>query len=249
MAARGDQSIGRPADAGGGATLQTYGLKTGSLQRGDLYDFGSNIMKKLVTLVALASLFAAPALASVPDEGPDSYGIYYLVGDEYVNQVFDVGPNTFVPTYVVLAGISRPSVGGWEVAFDFTAGSGAVVGTIYTGEASNFAGVPSFIVGLGTPLPTPAEGYLVLAEMNMLFFGGVQEWYGGPTTPASIAGVPAYANGEDVSDLVPCVFSTDADGMFTDDEGWMTIPLAAINMEAPVATENASWSNVKNLYR
>ena len=205
-------------------------------------------MKKLVTLVALASLFAAPALA-LPDEGPDSYGIYFMVDDNYVNQVMDIAPNTFVPTYVILAGITRPSVGGWEVAFAFEPlSAGAVIGTTFQGDAQNFSTPPSFIVGLGTPLPTPAEGYLVLAEMNVLFFAGVMEWYGGPTDPASIEGVPAYANGEDVADLVGCYFSTDADGQFLDDEGWTTHPVAAVNLDAPVATENASWSNVKNLY-
>ena len=207
-------------------------------------------MKKLVTLVALASLFALPVLASVPDEGPDSYGIYYENAEgNFVNQVNDVAPNSFVLTYVILAGITRPSVGGWEVAFDFTAGTGAVITTTYQGDAVNFGSVPQFIVGLGTPLPTPAEGYLVLAEMNVLFFLGVMDWIAGPTTPASIPMMPAYVNGEDLTDLVPCFFSTDADGMYTDDDGWMTIPVASMNGEAPVATENASWSNLKSMYR
>ena len=207
-------------------------------------------MKKLVTLVALATLFALPALASVPDEGPDSFGIYFETAEgDFVNEVNGVEPNSFVLTYVIIAGITRPSVAGWEVGFDFTPGTGAVITTTFQGDAVNFAQVPQFIVGLGTPLPTPAEGYLVLAEMNVLFFAGVMEWYGGPTDPASIPLVPAYVNGEDLLYLVPCFFSTDADGQYTGDDGWMPIPLAVMNGEAPVATENASWSNLKSMYR
>ena len=206
-------------------------------------------MKKLVSFVALASLFAAPTLAQVPDPGPDSYGIYFETDEgDFVNQLNDVPPSSVVPTYVILAGITEPQVDGWEVAFAFTAGTGEVIDTEYLGDALNFALVPFFTVGLGGPLYVPTEGYLVLATMNVLFYGGVQDWYGGPPETPMFPNRPAYIS-TDLMNMVPCYFSTDADGEHLDEDGWTTWPVASINGEAPVATENASWSNLKNMYR
>jgi hypothetical protein len=108
-----------------------------------------------------------------------------------------------------------------------------------------------FIVGLGTPLPPDADGNFVLAVPTFFLMspGATVSFYAGPADPASIPGFPAYVNGEDLTEIIPMVFSTDLDGMYTDDEGWLTIPLAVINGEAPVATENATWGSVKSLYR
>jgi hypothetical protein len=207
-------------------------------------------MKKLVTLVALCSLCAVSALGQDSDGGPDSFGLYFEVDGSYVNQIDSVPPNTFLPTFIILSGITRPSVAGWEVNFEFTPGSGAVISTDFEGDATDFdPGSTYFIVGLGTPLPVPAEGSLVLAEMNFMFFSGITAWFGGPADPGSIPGVPVYANGDDLLDLAPCHFSTDADGMFIDDTGWTTIPLAVVNGEAPVAIEDVSWGNVKTIFR
>jgi hypothetical protein len=83
--------------------------------------------------------------------------------------------------------------------------------TEYPGDAFSFLTVPSFVVCLGW-FSVPGERYLVLATMNVLYYGGVQDWFGGPTES-------------------------------------MTWPVASVNGEAPVATEHASWSNLKSLYR
>ena len=60
--------------------------------------------------------------------------------------------------------------------------------------------------------------------------------------------MPSYVNGDDVQDVVPCYFSTDSNGMYTDDEGWMTIPIAAINWYI-CTKECSSWSHLKTMYR
>jgi len=200
-------------------------------------------------LVAICSLCPLLVFADVPDEGPDSFGIYFEVGGEHVNELFGVAPNQLVSQYVILAGISRSSIGGWEVAFDFTPGSGLLISTTLTGSATNSVTPPNFLVGLSTPLLVPAEGYLILAEMNILFVGGVLEWIGGPVDPSSIPGVPAYSNGEDSNDLVPCHFSTDLDGLFIDDNGWTTVPLAVINQDGPVGAESLTWESLKTMFR
>jgi len=150
--------------------------------------------------------------------------------------------------YVILSGITRPSVAGWEVAFDFTPGTGAIITTTYAGGGINFADVPSFIVGLSEPLEPPAEQCIVLAEMSFLFFAGVADWIGGPTDPATIPLMPAYVNGEDLTDVVPCQFPF-LEPMYLDDEGWTTIPIASVNGECIFATETQSWSAIKSMYR
>jgi len=203
-------------------------------------------MKSTIAAMLLISLVSASALACVPADGPDVISIWFEIDDYYTNCIEDVEPNSFVPIYLILSGITRPSVAGWEVAFDFTPGSGAIIDVIYAGGGINFADEPSFIVGLSEPLETPAEQCLVLAEMSYLFFAGVTDWFGGPTEPATIPLTPAYVNGEDLTDVVPCQFVWPE---YINDEGWTTIPIASINGECTVATETQSWSTIKSMYR
>ena len=71
----------------------------------------------------------------------------------------------------------------------------------------------------------------------------------GPQELASIAGRAAYLDGEDVEVIIPLNFAVDEDGQFTDELGWLTVPLAAWNGDAPIATEDATWTGVKGLFR
>ena len=184
----------------------------------------------------------------VPDDRPDIIGVWYEIDGYYRNCIENVEPNTFVPMYVILSGVTRPYVAGWEVAFEFAADSGAIISTTYAGGGINFAEVPSFIVGLNEPLETPADQCLVLAEMNFLFLEGVSDWYGGPTVPATIPLVPAYVNAEDLTDVVPCQFPW-VEPEYLDDNGWTILPIATVNGDCAIATETQSWSTIKSMYR
>lgn len=207
---------------------------------------------KRALLVALASLFVVSnALAVVlPDDGTDSFGVYFENedGDMVNSKFFSSG---LTDMYLAIAGVSAPTVAAWEVALDFDSALGLMTGAGIVGDGVNFATLPMFIVGLGTPLPPDADGNFVLAVPTFFLMvpDGVVDFFAGPADPASIPGVPAYVNGDDLTEIIPMSFSVDADGMYTDDAGWLTIPIASINAESSVATENATWGSVKSMYR
>lgn len=90
-----------------------------------------------------------------------------------------------------------------------------------------------------------------VGELSLFAFGTPTEIYAGPNDPPTIPGFPAYLNGEDVTDVIPLYFSVDQDGMFTDDDGWLTTPLAAVNCSdcQVIPAEDSTWSGIKELYR
>jgi len=159
-------------------------------------------------------------------------------------------PNIYLQTWVILSGITHPTFGGWEVNFEFTAGTGTVTEvTIPASWVDYDPHMTRFSVGMGTPIPTPPDGNLILAEMTFLYTGGVVEWFGGPPDWPVSPGRPSYSTGGEFFEVVPCHFSTDMDGQYLDDNGWTTIPLAVVNGYAPVETENSSWGNLKTMFR
>ena len=71
----------------------------------------------------------------------------------------------------------------------------------------------------------------------------------GPTTPATIPGRCAIADGVDPGWLAPLEFSTvDGIDVTVDPEGWTQPGVASIGCPAPIATENQTWGGVKALY-
>jgi hypothetical protein len=207
---------------------------------------------KRVILVALASLFvASSALAVVvPDDGTDSFGAYFEDAEgNLVNSTYFT--SGCADMYLVLAGMSCPTIAAWEVALDFDQSLGVIDGSAIIGYGVNFATPPMFIVGLPTPLPPDEDGNFLLAVsfFVLLVPDAVVPIYGGPTTPASIEGVPAYVNGEDLTVITPMVFSVDANGQGIDEDGWTIDSIACVNCEGGVATEGATWTSVKSLYR
>jgi len=206
---------------------------------------------KRVILVALVSLFvASSALAVVvPDDGTDSFGVYF--DNEGVLENSTILVSGLTDMYLIMAGTSAPTVAAWEVALDFDAASAIITSAGIVGDGVNFATLPMYIVGLGTPAPPDADGNFVLAVSTFFLMvpDAVVEIYAGPSTPASIEGVPAYVNGEDLQDIIPMVFSVDANGQGLDDEGWTIEAIACVNCEGGVATEGATWTSVKGMYR
>ena len=207
---------------------------------------------KRVILVALVSLFvASSALAVVvPDDGTDSFGVYFENDEgDLVNSTFYTSGLTDM--FLVMAGTSAPTVAAWEVALDFDASLAIITGAGIVGDGVNFATLPMYIVGLGVPAPPDADGNFVLAVSTFFLMvpDGVVPIHAGPATPASIPGVPAYVNGEDLQDIIPMVFSVDANGQGLDEDGWTLDPIAGVNSEGGVATEGATWTSVKGMYR
>lgn len=207
-------------------------------------------MKKLVVLLAVAGLMTGSAFAQ--DEGPDSFGLYWdnpADGCYMMNQT-DGTPGA-ATAYMVIAGPSAASCGGLEIVFELNEGAGAITGTAFVVSAVDVDGRPNGVAaGFAEPvLPSGDCGMIYLGELNMFAFGSPTEIYAGPNDPATIPGKPSYLDGDNVENVIPLNFAVDADGMFTDEFGWLTVPLAAFNGDAPVATEDATWSGVKGLFK
>jgi hypothetical protein len=209
-------------------------------------------VKRSIIAALTSLLIASGALAVVvPDDGTDSFGVYFedAEGNLVNTTYFESGETTM---YLILAGMTAPSIAAWEVALDFDSSLGEITHPGLAGNGINWgAPEPNFIVGLPVSLLPDEDGNVVLAActFELLVPGAVIPIYAGPATPASIPGIPIYLNGEDLFELIPMSFSVDMDGQGIDEDGWTIYPIAGINTEGGVATENATWSSVKNLYR
>jgi hypothetical protein len=186
----------------------------------------------------------------VPDDGIDSVGLYFDNAGMMENMTMQSSGQ--VTIYIVLAGVSAPSVAAWELGLDFDSTLGLIIDAGLQDDEVNFANLPMFIVGLGTPRPPDADGNFVLAMPTFLILvpDSVIDFYAGPSDPSSLdPPLPDYVNGEDITEIIPMNYSVDAGGQNVGDDGWCLLVIASINGEPSVATEDATWTSVKNLYR
>lgn len=209
-------------------------------------------MKKLVVLLAVAGLMAGSAMAQ--DEGPDSFGLYWDTPADGCYMMNNMeGPAGAATAHMVIAGPSAGSCGGLEVVFALNEGAGAITGTTFVVSAVDVDGRPEGVAaGFAEPVFASGDcGMIYLGTLNMFAFGSPTNIFAGPNDPATIPGKPSYLDGENVEIVIPLNFSVDMDGMGTGDDGWLLpdYPLAAYNGDAPVATEEATWTGVKGLFR
>jgi hypothetical protein len=192
--------------------------------------------------------------AMAQDDGPNSFGLYFDdVGDGCY--MMNGTPADFAATVaarMVLAGPVEGPIGGFEVAFDAPPGVLSWLGTTFPVDGIDVAPDPNaVIVGFAAPVEPNACGHVYLGDLSFLVLNvDGFEILAGPTTPASIPGEVAFLV-FGTSTIIPMEFSTDADGMGRDDQGW-TLPgygLCAVNTDAAIPTEDASWTDVKGLFR
>lgn len=191
-------------------------------------------------LAALLTLALAVPAFGLVDDGIDSFGIYFdETGD--ANSLDPVAPNSVIDAYFIIANPTAPTLRGWEVFVNW--GGLLPLSVEYRGmnPLDIYADMDKFIVGLAFPMGG-GESY-VLAKVTLLVPDTAPTLiHAGPAEPASIEGVPVYADG--TLALIPMVFST----VEVDQAGWTVHGLAAVNAQGPVATESQSWSNVKALF-
>jgi hypothetical protein len=224
-------------------------------------------MKRLVVFLAVAGLMVA-GLSAAQDEGPNSFGMYFdAVGDTpedydgcFMMNGGNAGFGESVAAHMVIAGPTSGNVKGFEVQFaPNPAGAVVFTGASFPWNAIDIADTPNaVIVGFADPRFPNACGQVYVGAMNFLVFAadGVFEMLAGPAVPSSIADEAAYLDAD--GNIIPLEFATDADGMGRGDgpEGpsqpnW-TLPgygLCANNMDAAIPTEEATWSEVKDLFR
>ena len=207
-------------------------------------------MKKLLLLLALTSLMIGSQAFAILDDGQNSLGVYFDAGTFEVN-CYDPIPNVPFSMFFVLANCTEDIIGGFEFAWEFDpdpAGTYFTLGTILPPNALNIGDNNNFIVGIGSPYETNEA--TVLVEMQILFVVPPAEAFVtvGPSTPASIPGSAAFVSGESV--LFSMRYSTvDGVNVIVDEMGWVRPGLGRIPCPGPIATEKASWGNVKALYK
>ncbi|MFO7609444.1 MAG: hypothetical protein R6X35_09655 [Candidatus Krumholzibacteriia bacterium] len=200
-------------------------------------------MKKIAIAAFLLTLVLAHgyALAQM-DPDDDGIGIYFDPC-ACVNCVpMEVGPQQ---GYVVITHPTsqQAGVGGWEAKI-WTDGPGIITGVTFEGQAFNFGSrAHEYIVGIAVPLYNPfMYPAVVVATFDFLLTDDATplHWYIDHiyfhSTPEE---QPAYLDGADYNIIIPLQQPT----------GGPTIPVATINGDCAVPATEASWGDVKSLYR
>ena len=135
----------------------------------------------------LVLLLAAPASAQ------DVLGFYFDPGGT-VDRATTTGPAQLVTGYLVLREPSRPAgVDSWECVVRFATDGPAPVATWYLeGQALNALEAPSFIVGLGSPLPAADAVVLASVSIGILGDGQKVDVHVLPHDPPSLQDPPGY---------------------------------------------------------
>ena len=197
-------------------------------------------MRTMIMLTcALVCLCAVPALAQL-DPGPDGIGLYADL-DGMINSI-TMAPGE-VEIYVLATGIQAEfGIGSWELGLYY---EGPIVnlGHLIPYNHVNVGVFPSFTVGNAQAVRPPAP-VIHLMTLTFLVLGEdpVDMYVRAPALPVGGSlgnDLPAYINGAIHSDLRPLYPSS----------GSVDLPVLRINGPAPVATDAASWANVKAMYR
>lgn len=199
-------------------------------------------MKIFVTAAFLLTLILGFGNA-VAQLDPDDDGIgVYFDPCACVNCVpMEPGPQQ---GYVVITHptAQQAGVGGWEAKI-WLEGPGVITSTSYQGQSINFFNPPEYFVGIAVPLYNPfMYPAVVVATIDFLLLDDTQplQWYiDGVYRHSLPERVPAYLDGDDYNIIIPLQQPT----------GGPTIPVATINGECAVPTTEASWGDVKSLFR
>ncbi len=197
-------------------------------------------MKRLMLLLACVALLMAGNAFAQLDPDDDGIGIY----------VDPCGCTNCVPLaegthtlYLVITHASAPDgVHGWECSINWD-GPVLPYDWAYEGLAFNADNAPEFGVGLAEPLVNPytfpailvMEFTAIITDESVAtnFYIDAWRWH------SLDEEVPAYLNGADIYEILPLQQVT----------GGPDIPVATFNGDCAVATEDLTWSSVKQLYR
>ncbi len=195
------------------------------------------LASSLIIVLALAGT----ALAQLdPDE--DGIGIYFDPSAAGSNCVFLApGPHR---CFVVITHptAQEAGVGGWEAKITID-GPAFITSTHYEPNSINFLSPPEYLVGIGVPLYNPYMypavvvayfDYILLDDQVPVY------WYiDGVYRHSLPERIPCYLDGDDYNIIIPLQQPT----------GGPDIPVASINGECAVPSEDVTWGSVKSLYR
>jgi hypothetical protein len=208
-------------------------------------------MKQVIKIAVLALILAAGQAWADPDDGVNSFGVYFEPDCE--TNCADVLVAVPFHLYFMLANNSQDSIGGFQFRFYFDpviVPGPFVLAVVLPPNAWNSGNNSNFIVDLGVPSPT--SNCMVLVDLQLMVLAPVAS---GtcimlcPSTPSSLPGVPAFNDGEDVSLILPMTYST-----YNPEGGWDVdasgcICAATFGCPAPVPVESRVLGDVKALFR
>ena len=199
----------------------------------------------LAVLVMLALPLSHYVYAAVPPPGEDLFGMY--ADDNFNDDASDENP-TFVfidlgvvQVYIYLTNVSAPSIGAYEFTLAYS-GPGEPPIIIDLGlppGGMNFGSGNEYYVGFGIPLLPDEYGHAIL--MSPQYFVSNSDPVYVSVTPASIPSIPDQISYVEYDDTSIFHAMNPASGNFVD-------PIFAFNTGL-LATEDATWSGVKALYR
>lgn len=196
-------------------------------------------MKVLAILVFASVLCASPVMAAPLDPDDDGIGVYF--GGCACIYCVPMDPGTHTG-YVIVTHPTSPSLGGWEATITT---EGPIVITEWTlyGQSLNLLALPQFQVGVGLPLYNPfTYPAIMVASFTFQLTSDTEPahfYIDGIFAPSVDSGQPAYLDGSDYNIIKPLQQST----------GGPDIPVATINGDCAVDTEDLTWGSVKSLYR
>lgn len=195
-------------------------------------------MKKLA-LVIIFSLVAGGAFAQ--GWATNNVGVYLdPMGEENCGYGMAV-----IPCYLVGTGIETATVGGWELKLTIAGPALGPLNPVYPVNALNLASrADEWIVGFGEPAPVN-NGTVVFMSFDLFVQDDATptELFIEPVYFASIAGSGAYLDGADYNIILPLYNSTG------DPVTGANVPVMTLNGQCAVDAEDASWGEVKSLFR
>ena len=156
----------------------------------------------------------------------------YLVLTDPVNDSFDGATGTARPITMV---------DGYECRVNMPEGDGFFnLGITYPAQALNLALPPDYVVGFATSVPVVGNAVVLCSWNLMVSDNEQQDITMNLTRFPSLAGTMSIVDGEDPQDpLVPVYVSTNN----------FAVPVFSINGDAAIAVDDASWGDVKALFR
>ncbi|MDO9693561.1 MAG: hypothetical protein Q7W56_02420 [Candidatus Latescibacteria bacterium] len=207
-------------------------------------------MKKMLLVLSLLVLTASMAWAY---PGPDGMGIYADVTDTGPVENCVIVP-AFVQTnlYMCITNPSGSPVLAWEARITNNAPAGAIIGNWVMSGLDVDNDPEDFVVGNGlNPLQPNAQGVVVLGELQLFVVNpAVTIDFTITHIPGSVSfpgGTPGYVH--TLGFNTPCYTATGG----TAGPPYVYNPVFRVNGpeagQCIVANEDASWSEIKTLYR
>ncbi len=199
---------------------------------------GNVVMNHLKTAIAVVLVFAVTGAIAQSDPDPDGIGIYFDQGATTNSTVVAEGTSS-VTAYLIL---TNPTIGGnlvhWAARVSCDPNSQASIsGLVYNGSNIDVDNMPgsshwNFEASVNQQ-PYPVSEITLLAELSIYSVSYSEPIYLFVTEGPEY---PAYGTDEGWAYYHPS-------------SGSLDLPVAVINGEAPVPTENQSWGQLKSLFR